>query len=136
MSLSSPVIVWFRQDLRVADNPALAAASGRPIVAVYILDNGTGQVRTLGGAASWWLHHSLESLSVRLSQLGVNLILRQGAAADVLDDLLKETGAEAVFVAIVPERTALVPEARVAAMPPSEAFAPGSTGKKRPVSRR
>ena len=97
MSLSPPVIVWFRQDLRVADNPALAAASGRPIVAVYILDNGTGQVRTLGGAASWWLHHSLESLSVRLSQLGVNLILRQGAAADVLDDLLKETGAEAVY---------------------------------------
>ncbi len=99
MSSTSPVIVWFRQDLRVLDNPALtaAAATGRPVVAVYILDDGAEDIRALGGAARWWLHHSLESLSAGLSECGLTLVLRQGSAARVLDDLVRDTGADRVF---------------------------------------
>ena len=60
--MSSPVLVWFRDDLRLTDNPALAeaAATGAPIVPVYILEDG------MGGACRWWLHHSLARLAERL----------------------------------------------------------------------
>ncbi|WP_040848613.1 deoxyribodipyrimidine photo-lyase, partial [Nitrospirillum viridazoti] len=60
-----PVIVWFRQDLRLADNPALghAAQSGRSVVPVYILDDHTPGPWAPGGASRWWLHHSLAALS-------------------------------------------------------------------------
>jgi deoxyribodipyrimidine photo-lyase len=58
-------IVWFRQDLRMGDNPALAeAAKHGPIMPVYILDETVApEGRPLGGAARWWLHHSLTRLS-------------------------------------------------------------------------
>ena len=57
----APSIVWFRDDLRVADHPALAAAveHGAPIVCVYVLDEESPGIRPLGGAAKWWLHGSL-----------------------------------------------------------------------------
>ncbi|MDE0780463.1 MAG: deoxyribodipyrimidine photo-lyase [Alphaproteobacteria bacterium] len=99
MSSTLPVIVWFRQDLRVTDNPALsaAAASGRPIVAVYILDDGAEDIRALGGASRWWLHHSLELLSAGLLERGLSLILRKGPASRVLDDLVQDTSAETVY---------------------------------------
>jgi len=99
MSASSPVLVWFRQDLRIADNPALAAAvdSERPILAVYILDEVSDGIRPHGGASRWWLHHSLESLASDLRGRGVSLILRRGAAAGVLSDLIEESDAGAVY---------------------------------------
>ncbi|MBX9719275.1 MAG: deoxyribodipyrimidine photo-lyase, partial [Microbacteriaceae bacterium] len=61
---SSPTIVWLRDDLRVADNPALTAAveRGAPVVVVYLLDEQSPGARPLGGASRWWLHHSLGSL--------------------------------------------------------------------------
>ena len=95
----SPVIVWFRQDLRLADNPALSAAvqSGAPIVPLYILDDATPGDWRLGGASRWWLHHSLASLAKDLTLAGSRLILRRGAASAVLDRLLAETGAQAVL---------------------------------------
>ena len=55
--------MWFRDDLRVADNPALAAAmAAGPTMALYILDEQSRGIRPLGGAARWWLHHALEEL--------------------------------------------------------------------------
>lgn len=88
------VIVWFRQDLRLADNPALtsAVASGEPVVPVYVLEPGM----LLGGASRWWLHGSLEALARDLARLGAPLILRRGAASDVIPVLLRETGARAI----------------------------------------
>ena len=76
------VVVWFRDDLRVADNPALSAAidGGRPVAALFVLDDESPGIRPLGGAARWWLHHSLEALAVSLDDLGVPLILRRGPA--------------------------------------------------------
>lgn len=95
---SSPIIVWFRQDLRVTDNPALsaAAATGRPVIPLYVLDQSEG-VRPMGGASLWWLHGSLESLSRDLEDLGAHLVLRKGAAQDALNDLIEETGASTLY---------------------------------------
>jgi deoxyribodipyrimidine photo-lyase len=92
----SPSIVWFRDDLRVADNPALRAAAdrGEPVIAVYLLDEVSREVRPLGGASRWWLHHSLRELS---EALGGRLVLRRGAAEEVIPALVRETGAGAVF---------------------------------------
>lgn len=95
---SSPVVVWFRRDLRLNDNPALAAAagSGRPVIAVYILDT-SGQDRPAGGAMRWWLHHGLAELSTALRrQYDLQLILRRGDPAVILPALLRETGADTV----------------------------------------
>ncbi|MFC9918526.1 cryptochrome/photolyase family protein [Agromyces binzhouensis] len=96
---ATPSIVWFRDDLRVGDHPALHAAveRGEPIVAVYVLDEESSGVRPLGGAAKWWLHHSLASLSGDLRDRGVRLVLRRGPAGRVIRTLVDEVGAGAVF---------------------------------------
>ena len=90
-----PALVWFRQDLRLSDNPALAfaAKSGRPLICLYILDDETPGQWALGGAARWWLHHSLAALDKGLARHGGKLLLRRGRAGKVLDAVLSETGA-------------------------------------------
>ena len=95
----APAILWFRSDLRLADNPALSAAvdSGRPVVPLFVLDDATPDAWTPGGAQRWWLHHSLEALAADLEALGAPLVLRTGTAAEVLPQVVRETGAEAVF---------------------------------------
>ena len=98
-AMTPPSLVWFRDDLRLADNPALRAAADRdePVIGVYVLDEASPVVRPLGGAARWWLHHSLSELDERLREKGSVLVLRRGAASDVLPALVGETGAGAVF---------------------------------------
>ncbi|WP_341996444.1 DNA photolyase family protein [Microbacterium sp. LWH7-1.2] len=97
--MASPSIVWFRDDLRLADNPALRAAidRGEPIIALYVLDEQSPGIRPLGGAARWWLHHSLASLGDRLRERGAALVLRRGPAARVVSDLVTDAAAGAVF---------------------------------------
>jgi deoxyribodipyrimidine photo-lyase len=96
---SRPVIVWFRQDLRLSDNPALRAAadSGRPVLPVYVLDDETPGPRRVGGAGRWWLHHSLTALAESLAVLGAPLVLRRGIAADSVANLAAESGAGTVY---------------------------------------
>ena len=91
-----PALVWFRQDLRLADNPALitTAKSGRPLICLYILDDETSGRWALGGAARWWLHHSLTCLDKSLSRHDGHLVLRRGRADTILAGIVKETGAE------------------------------------------
>src|SRR6056297_2657073 len=91
----TPSIVWLRRDLRLSDNPALAAACtrGGPVIAVFIHDD---SVARLGAAPKWRLGLSLGDLSQSLSAKGNRLILRSGDARDVLLDLIEETGAGAV----------------------------------------
>lgn len=91
-------LVWLRDDLRLADNPALSAAAEHgPVTALYLLDEVSPGVRPLGGATRWWLHHSLVALSEDLAKLGVQLVLRRGAAAEVIPALAAELGATGVF---------------------------------------
>ncbi len=81
-----PIVVWFRQDLRVADHPALSAAAAQgPVIPIFILDDETPDKWRWGGASRWWLHRSLMSL-----QQSVPLVLRHGRADDVLKQILKE----------------------------------------------
>jgi deoxyribodipyrimidine photo-lyase len=97
--MAAPSLVWFRDDLRVGDNSALTAAiaHGGPVVALYVLDDVSDEVRPLGGAARWWLHGSLDSLASALADLGVPLVLRRGPAEAVVRGIVEEIGAEAVF---------------------------------------
>ena len=75
-------LMWFRNDLRLNDNPALHhAVQAGEVLPVYILPSG------LGGASRWWLHYSVQGLQKDLANMGVELILRSGNVADVLADL-------------------------------------------------
>lgn len=92
-----PVLVWFRQDLRLADQAALvAAASQGPVVPLYVLDDETPGEWAIGGAQRWWLHHSLAALDAALRAKGSRLILRRGPAAEVVPAVAEEVGAAAV----------------------------------------
>ena len=86
-------LVWFRRDLRVRDNPALAAAAAAAgqVLPVYILDEATG------AAGRWWLHHSLRALRESLARRGLPLALRRGRPAEVLRGLAAEHRIEAAF---------------------------------------
>ncbi|MCL6284256.1 DNA photolyase family protein [Ruegeria sp. 2012CJ41-6] len=92
----SPIIFWFRRDLRLADHPGFfdACRSGRPVLPVFIADE---SVSGLGAAPKWRLGLGLEVFSRALMARGSRLILRRGPAAQVLRDLLQETGADAVW---------------------------------------
>jgi deoxyribodipyrimidine photo-lyase len=86
-------IVWFRQDLRLADNPALTEAVARgAVVPVYILDE-TPPVRPLGGASRWWLHNSLTALRKELG----GLVLLRGDPRDILPSLIRSSQATAIY---------------------------------------
>lgn len=99
VSGSGPSLLWFRQDLRLSDNPALAAAleRGRPLLCVCILDDEGEGEWAMGGASRWWLHHSLSALAADLAELGQRLHLARGPAAEVLVELVRTYGVEAVF---------------------------------------
>ena len=103
MTGTSPLIVWFRDDLRLSDHPALhaAASSGSPLVCLYVLDEESGPLRPprgrpIGSASRWWLAQSLRSLHTSLTARGQSLILRRGPAAKVIADLAQEVQASAV----------------------------------------
>ena len=90
-------LVWFRQDLRLHDHPALAAAlESGSVIPVYVLDDETPGDQRLGAAQRWWLHHSLAALGKHLAALGATLILRRGRSSTELIQLADETGASAI----------------------------------------
>jgi deoxyribodipyrimidine photo-lyase len=81
-------LLWFRQDLRIADNPALAAALkiGAPIVPVFIFSPEDEGAWAPGSASRWWLHGSLSRLDEDLRRVGSRLILRR--SHDSCEELL------------------------------------------------
>jgi deoxyribodipyrimidine photo-lyase len=97
--MPGPSIVWFRDDLRLADNPALRAALDRdePVIGLYVLDEESPGIRPLGGAAKWWLHLSLASLGGRLAERGGRLVLRRGPAERVVREAVADASATAIF---------------------------------------
>lgn len=95
--MTQPVLLWLRRDLRLSDQPALAAAVEEgPVIPVYVLDDDAPRDWKMGGASRWWLHHSLTHLNEGLREKGSRLILRRGKSADVLAALAKEVGATRV----------------------------------------
>ncbi len=94
----TPIIMWFRDDLRVSDNEALfEAASQGAVIPVYIHDETDKNIRKAGAASKWWLHHALCSLKHDLEKLNSTLLVFKGNSEDVLTQLSKETGARKVF---------------------------------------
>lgn len=95
---AAPVILWFRRDLRLADNPALyaAAESGAPVIPLYVLEEADG-VRAPGAAALWWLDKSLRALAADLEARGSKLVLRRGDAARIVAEMAEQTGARCVL---------------------------------------
>jgi deoxyribodipyrimidine photo-lyase len=92
---AAPVIVWFRQDLRLTDNPALAAAvsSGRPVLPIYVLDDETAGDWRIGGASRWWLDRSLRALDASLDR---GLRCFAGPAERIVVELVRELGTDLV----------------------------------------
>jgi deoxyribodipyrimidine photo-lyase len=95
----APNLLWFRQDLRLTDNPALAEAmrTGAAVIPVFIWSPEEEGDWPPGGASKWWLHQSLGALQARLPGAGSRLVIRCGPAFPVLRQLVKETGATSVF---------------------------------------
>ena len=88
-------IHWFRQDLRLSDNPALTkAAEHEAVLPIYILDDDNAGNHVMGGASRWWLHHSLKALN---ASLGNKLSVYHGNPQTILDDLLTRFDVEAVY---------------------------------------
>ena len=78
-------IHWFRQDLRLSDNPSLSAAAAKgAVLPVYILDDANAGDHRMGGASRWWLHHSLTALNQALDG---KLIVLSGNPAEILANL-------------------------------------------------
>jgi len=92
-------LVWFRRDLRLADNPALryALEQHERILPVYIHAPDEEAPWSPGGAARWWLHHALAALAADLAKAGAPLLIRQGASLLQLRELAKAAGASAVY---------------------------------------
>lgn len=89
--MTAPIIVWFRQDLRLADHPALYEASltGKPVICLYIHDDESAGQWRLGGASRWWLHHSLERFK--------GMVIRSGEPERALLEVIRESGAKTVY---------------------------------------
>ncbi len=106
-------LLWFRQDLRVIDNSALDAAvnQGNAIIAVYILDE--ENLRALGGASRWWLHHSLAALQADISGLGGTLHLFHGNSQSILSELCAANDLSTVHLSRCYEPDAAALEQRV-----------------------
>jgi deoxyribodipyrimidine photo-lyase len=95
--MTTPSLLWLRQDLRLRDQPALIAAThAGPVIPVYVLDDEAPGKWKIGGAQRWWLHHTLDTFGKALTDKGSKLILRRGDAVEVLTALMEETGADRV----------------------------------------
>jgi deoxyribodipyrimidine photo-lyase len=76
-------LLWFRQDLRLRDNPALTEAVrvGAPVIALYLYSPDEEGAWAPGAASRWWLHHSLVRLDEELQAAGSRLCVRRAPHA-------------------------------------------------------
>ena len=96
--MSGTTIVWFRNDLRIEDNPALSAAanSAAHVIPLFIFDK---KLSTVGANRTKFLMESLADLKRSLEARGGDLVVRSGEPIDVLSEIAKETRADAVYYA-------------------------------------
>ncbi|MHB1059562.1 MAG: deoxyribodipyrimidine photo-lyase, partial [Rhodanobacter sp.] len=111
----STALVLFRRDLRLADNPALSAACAAhaQVIPVFIHAPGEDGAWAAGAASRWWLHHSLAALDGQLRARQSGLHLRQGDTLDVLRELIRGSGATAVYWNRLYEPASIVRDTRI-----------------------
>ncbi|XP_071199544.1 deoxyribodipyrimidine photo-lyase [Salvelinus alpinus] len=116
-SAPPPVLLWFRRDLRLHDNPAVigSLAAGGPVIPVFIWcpeeEEGPGVTVAMGGACKFWLHQALSCLSSALEHIGSHLVFlrtdeeREGIGSSLLAlrSLVRETGAQTVLASALYE---------------------------------
>ena len=95
----SPTLLWFRNDLRLADNSALAAATelGSPIIPIFIWAPEEAGNWAPGAASKWFLRQSLESLRAEFRKHGGELVIRRGDSLKTLSEIIEHTDAKRVF---------------------------------------
>ncbi|MGH8173083.1 MAG: deoxyribodipyrimidine photo-lyase, partial [Rhodanobacteraceae bacterium] len=95
----SVALVWFRRDLRLADNPALTAAlkAHDRVLPIFIHAPDEEAPWRPGAASDWWLDRSLRALDVDLGKRGARLHVSKGESLPELRRLIASTGAEAVY---------------------------------------
>jgi deoxyribodipyrimidine photo-lyase len=95
----STALVWLRRDLRLADNPALAAACAKHerVLALYVHALHEEAPWQPGAASRWWLHHSLHALQGRFESQGGSLHLAAGDSLECLRDAVARSRASAVY---------------------------------------
>ncbi len=95
----SPLLVLFRQDLRITDNPALfyACKTSRPIIPLYILDEKSPGKWKMGAASNAWLHFSLKKLNESLIEKGSRLFLYKGETLKIVQSLIERYNVRAIF---------------------------------------
>ncbi|MFC7540906.1 deoxyribodipyrimidine photo-lyase [Siccirubricoccus deserti] len=98
----------------MADNPALDSIADRPVLPVYVLDETAAGAWTPGGAARWWLHHSLAALGADLAARGAPLLLARGSAEIIIPALAQAVGAAEVLAGRLHEPWARERDQRVA----------------------
>ncbi len=111
----STALVWFRRDLRLADNPALGAACAAHarVLPVFIHASDEEGAWPAGAASRWWLHHALAALDQRMHGQRAALHLRQGDSLEVLRELIQLSGADAVYWNRLYEPAAIARDTRV-----------------------
>ena len=93
--MNKKFIMWFRQDLRISDNPALLTAIENGVVMpIYIFEEQVGDNRKIGSASKWWLHHSLKSLNQSLDN---KLNFYCGDAKEILENLVTDFEIAGIF---------------------------------------
>lgn len=113
MHETAPILMWFRRDLRLCDHAALTAAcaTGRAVIPVFLHDP---LVEGLGAAPKWRLGLGLEHFAQRLRVYGSRLILRRGGdALELLQGLIRETGAKDVYWSRLYDPDAVARDSRI-----------------------
>ena len=88
-------IFWFRQDLRLSDNPGfIAACQAGYVLPVFILDEENPADWSMGSAGKFWLHHSLSSLN---KMLNGKLRFLKGNPHNLLESMAKKIKASSIF---------------------------------------
>lgn len=88
---SKTTIFWFRQDLRISDNPGLfEAAKNGLVMPIYILDDKS----QMGAASKWWLHNSLHHLNKSLDN---KLNVYSGNPKDIIFKIVEENNINSVY---------------------------------------
>ncbi len=98
--MSATLVLFTDSNLRLADHAALHAAvkRGVPVIPLFVLDEDMPRGEALGGAARWWLHHSLMSLGEEIASRGNRLVIAKGRLADQALRIAKESGADALYM--------------------------------------